>query len=134
MNRELAERVAARFITFLETGSADPSLFTKDAFCDFSLPRWRLQAQGAEALVQLRTQGHPWRGRVPRFRCDPTPTGFVLELEEEWQVEGQDWYCRELFRADLLGDSIAALSVYCTGDWDAARRAEHQREVQLIRA
>jgi hypothetical protein len=29
--------------------------------------------------------------------------------------------------------AIAALSVYCTGDWDAARREEHARAVHLLR-
>ncbi len=134
MNRELAEQISARFIAFLETGRADPALFTEDAFCDFTLPRWRVQAEGREAVIQLRLRGHPGPSHVPRFRCDPTPDGFVLELEEEWEADGERWYCRELFRADVRGASIAALSVYCTGDWEAARRAAHQREVHLLRA
>jgi hypothetical protein len=132
MDHERAERISRRFITFLETGEADPELFTADAFCDFTLPRWRLQAQGRVDLVQLRLRGHPGPGRVPRSRCDPTPTGFVLEVEEEWEQDGSAWYCRELFRADVRGDSISALAVYCTGDWDAPRRAEHAREVRLL--
>jgi hypothetical protein len=133
MNRELAERVAARFIAFLETGRAPDGLFTEDTFCDFTLPRWRVQAEGRANAIALRLRGHPGPGRVPRFRCDPTPSGFVLELEEEWQADGESWSCRELFRADLRGESIEALSVYCTGDWDTARRAQHAREVRLLR-
>jgi hypothetical protein len=125
--------VAARFIRFLETGEADAELFSADVFCDFTLPRWRLQAQGAGAVLALRRQGHPNAGRVPRFRCDPTPTGFVLEVEEEWEQAGEAWYCRELFRADVEGRSIAHLAVYCTGDWDRSRRAQHAREVRLLR-
>ena len=64
---------------------------------------------------------------------DLTPTGFVLELEETWQDAGGSWYCREMFRADLGSDGITELAVYCTGDWDAGRVAEHTREVTLIR-
>ena len=133
MHREQAERIAQRFIAFLESADADPLLFTEDAFCDFTMPRWRLQAQGRSDLVQLRRRGHPGAGKVPRFRCDPTPTGFVLEVEEEWEQDGVAWYCRELFRADVRGDSICELAVYCTGDWDRPRRAEHAREVRLLR-
>ena len=70
---------------------------------------------------------------MPRFRCDPTPTGFVLEVEEEWEQGGEAWYCRELFRADVQGASITELAVYCTGDWDRSRRAQHAREVRLLR-
>jgi len=133
MQAEQAHRVAARFMEFLETGEAPPGLFTADAFCDFTAPRWRLQAEGAAAVVALRKGGHPCPGKVPRFRCDLTPTGFVLELEEEWVDHAGSWYCREMFRADLRGEAIAALSVYCTGDWDAARRAEHAQKVELLR-
>lgn len=133
MTREQAEAVARRLIAFLETGDADPTLFTEDSFCDFTVPRWRVQAQGRQQLLELRRRGHPMQGKVPRFRCDPTPTGFVLEVEEEWVQGAETWYCRELFRADVRDASIEALSVYCTGDWDAARRAEHAREVRLLR-
>jgi hypothetical protein len=133
LTTEQAERIARRLIALLETGNPPDGLFTADVFCDFTSPRWRVQAQGADALVALRRRGHPTAGRVPRFRCDPTPRGFVLEVEEEWAQDGEHWYCRELFRADVQGEAIAALSVYCTGDWDSARRAEHAREVRLLR-
>jgi hypothetical protein len=133
MNAEDARNLAARFVEFLETGRAPAGLFTDDVFCDFTLPRWRVQAQGVGPVVALRRNGHPGPGEVPRWRCDPTPSGFVLEVEERWTQDDRDWYCRELFRADVRGSSIAALSVYCTGDWDAEREAEHRRAVTLLR-
>jgi len=128
-----ADALAARFIHFLETGEPPSGLFAPDVFCDFTLPRWRLQAQGLQSVVALRVQGHPGPGTMPRWRCDPTPSGFVLEVEERWRQDGTDWYCRELFRADVCSDSICSLSVYCTGDWDAARVAEHAAAVRLLR-
>ena len=128
-----ADMPAAKFVHFLETGDVPEGLFTADVFCDFTVPQWRLQAQGLEETVALRKQGHPGPGRVPRWRCDPTATGFVIELEESWRDNDMDWYSREMARADIRGDSIAALSVYCTGDWDAERRAEHSRAVKLLR-
>lgn len=133
MTPEAAREMALRLIQFLETGEVPPGLFADNVFCDFTLPLWRLQAQGRESVVALRRQGHPSPGRVPRWRCDPTPTGFVLEVEERWEQDGKSWYCRELIRADMAGDSIAEIAVYCTGDWDSARQAEHQRAVRLLR-
>ncbi len=125
--------IVGMFIRFLESGDAPATLFAADAFVDFTSPRWRQQAQGRDAVIALRRAGHPSPGRVTRFRTDPTPTGFVVELEEEWQQGGEQWYCREMFRADVAGGSITQLSVYCTGDWDTARRAQHAREVRLLR-
>ncbi len=128
-----ARELAGKLIEFLETGEAPSGLFTDDVFVDFTMPQWRLQAQGVQQAVEMRRAGHPGPGRVPRSRFDTTATGFVLEVEEEWDWEGDSWYCRELFRADVSGTGISQLSVYCTGDWDAERRARHAETVSLIR-
>jgi hypothetical protein len=130
---QTARQLADRFISFLETGDSPEGLWTPDVFCDFTMPQWRLQAQGIEETTALRKHGHPGPGRVPRSRFDATSTGFVLELEEEWEQDGESWYCRELFRADVSDGAISQLSVYCTGDWDRALRARHAATVQLIR-
>lgn len=127
--RELADK----FIVFLETGEAPEGLFDPQVFLDFTTPRWRVQALGAEDTVRGRRSGHPTPGRVPRHRLDRTPTGFVLEVEEQWDQDGDSWYCRELFRMDVGPCGISQLTVYCTGDWDSARVAEHRKQVQLIR-
>ena len=129
----LGRELAAKFIQFLETGSAPDGLFTPDAFCDFTMPEWRLQAQGAEDIVRLRKGGHPSPGRVPRSRFDATTTGFVLEVEEEWEQDDEQWYCRELFRADVADGAVSQISVYCTSDWDRAQVTRHRETVELIR-
>jgi hypothetical protein len=128
-----ARLLAEQFVAYLETGQAAAGLYAPDVFLDVTLPRWRVQARGREAALAVRRGSHPQPGRVPRWRFDPTPTGFVLELEETWVDAGEDWYCRELFRADVGPEGITELDVYCTGDWDAARRSEHAAAVQLIR-
>lgn len=122
-----------KFIEYLETGDAPAGLFAKDVFLDFTPPLWRVQGNGLEAALALRRAGHPSPGRVPRWRTDRTDRGFVIEFEEIWIDAGQRWYCREMARADVINGSIAALSVYCTGDWDAARQAQHTRNAGLMR-
>jgi hypothetical protein len=129
MVRSLSEKV----VTFLETGTAPEGLFSPDVFLDLTMPTWRIQAAGAEDLIAVRKEGHPSLGRVTGWRADPTPTGFVFEFEERWHAEGQEWYSREMMRAEVAGGKIAQLSVYCTGDWDQARQAEHAAAVTLIR-
>ncbi|MFJ4206522.1 hypothetical protein ACIP2Y_43895 [Streptomyces sviceus] len=127
--KELAEL----FVRFLETNTAPEGLFTDDVFLDLTLPQWRLQTRGRDALVAVRRNSHPSRGQVPRHRVDPTPTGFVLEFEETWLDEQGAWYCRELMRADLRDGAIGEASIYCTGDWGPATQAAHTKEVTLLR-
>ncbi|MBS0348381.1 MAG: hypothetical protein JSR69_18190 [Proteobacteria bacterium] len=128
-----AKTLASRFIEFLETGSVPVGLFEADVFCDFTLPRWRLQARGVADVMALRKPSHRCPGKVPRWRCDPTPSGFVLEFEESWEQEGRAWYAREIVRADAPEGVIRELSVYCTGDWDALQRERHAAAVKLLR-
>ena len=128
-----AHALAEQFIAFLETNEAPDGLFASDVFCDFTMPTWRLQSSGIEDLVAMRKAGHPGTGRVPRWRFDPTPTGFVLEFDEDWEWDGDRWTAREMARADVAEHGISQLSVYCTGDWDRARVAEHAAAVRLIR-
>ncbi len=118
---------------FMETGTPSDGLFHPDVLLDFSPPQWRLQTQGAENVVAARKGSHPYPGTVPRWRCDPTPSGFVVEWEERWEDGGQGWYCREMARAEVVDGAISELSVYCTGDWDEALQARHQAEVRLLR-
>ena len=100
---EHANSLATKLIHWLETGTFPEGLFTADVFFDVSVPQWRVQTQGVEESVGLRQQMHPFPGRVPRWRCDPTPTGFIIEFEESWHDQGEDWYSREMARADVRG-------------------------------
>ncbi|MCW2798227.1 hypothetical protein [Nocardioides sp.] len=133
LTRTTIEGLAAKLVRFLETNEAPPGLFSDDVFTDFTMPLWRLQAAGRADSVRLRQQGHPSEGRVPRTRLDATESGFLLEVEEEWEDRGQRWYCRELMRCDVADGTITQISVYCTGDWDEATVASHAEAVTLIR-
>ena len=125
--------VVADLIRFLETGSVADGLFAPDVFADLTLPRWRVQTATAEQIVAERYAGHPSTGEVHVERVEQTDHGFTIEFEERWEQEGQQWYSREMIRADVVGDSIVDLSIYCTGDWDEARQREHAAAVRLLR-
>ena len=126
-------KAVAKLIRFLETGTVPEGLFAPDVFTDLALPRWRVQGSTREATIALRLEGHPMAGEVRVERIEQTAHGFTLEFEERWEAEGQRWYSREMIRADVVGESIVELSIYCTGDWDEARQREHAGNVRLLR-
>ena len=105
--RALSEKLVA----FLETGTVPEGLFRPDVFLDLTMPTWRVQAMGTEALIAERKAGHPDTGTVTRWRADPTPTGFVFEFAEQWDHEGQRWYSREMMRAEVTDGQIDRKSV-----------------------
>ena len=130
------QRSVADFVTFLETGGeiGPDGLFAPDLFADLTFPRWRVQVEGDEALVEARRRMHPQPGTVRLEKVVATTEGWALMLEERWEDGGQQWYCREAFLAGLDEQGrIADFSLYCTGDWDEARVAEHARAVTLLR-
>lgn len=128
-----APAVVAKLIQYLETASAPEGLFAPDLFFDLTVPQWRLQAASAEDAIALRASSHPWPGQVRVERVETAANGFTIEFEERWDNEDQRWYCREMIRADIVGDTITEMSVYCSGDWDEAQQKAHAAAVQLIR-
>ena len=128
-----ATTAVANLIHWLETGEVPDGLFAPDVFVDFTPPLWRLQADDVDGLLAIRRNGHPCLGTVHVSRVEPTSRGFTMELEERWEDGGQQWYCREMIRADVQGATIVEMAVYCTGDWDEAQQRSHAAEVRLIR-
>src|SRR5690349_13746208 len=123
----------AGLIRWLETGEVPDGLFVPDLFADVTLPLWRLQADKADDMIAIRRHSHPVPGTVQVHRVDPTDRGFVIEFTERWDDQGQQWYSREMIRADVDGAAITELSVYCTGDWDDQRQRDHAAAVPLLR-
>jgi hypothetical protein len=122
-----------RFVAFLETGATD-GLFAPDVFADVTLPHWRIQWEGVEQTVDGKTRFHPPSGRTRVEKVLAGPTGYAIKVEERWEDEGRQWYCREAFFCDLDADGrITELSVYCTGDWDDVAVARHAEAVTLLR-
>jgi hypothetical protein len=129
----LVRASADRLVAFLENGAAE-GLFAPDVFADITLPQWRVQVQGAEALIAARAGMHPAPGRVRVEKVLAATGGYTLKIEERWEDSGGTWYCREAFLSDLDDQGrITELSVYCTGDWDEALVARHAEAVTLLR-
>lgn len=132
LDRELAD-LAGTFTGWLETGQRPPAMFADDVFADFTLPHWRLQVRGADAAYRLREESHPSPGTVRVEALDRTGRGFLVQFEERWEAEGQQWYCRELIHCVVVAGRIAELAIYCTGDWDEATQRRHVEQVRLLR-
>jgi hypothetical protein len=130
---ELAE-LAGSFVTWLETGIRPADLFTEDIFADLSVPQWRLQTEGVDATFHLREDSHPFPGKVRIEALDRTSRGFLIQFEERWNTDGQQWYCREQIHCIVADGRISELVIYCTGDWDEKTQSAHAGQVRLLRS
>jgi len=125
--------LADRLVRWLHAGDRPNDLFSEDVFADVSLPHWRVQGRGVDTIFGIREGGHPYPGAVRVEALDRTSRGFLIQVEERWIAEAQQWYCRELIHCIVTADRISELSVYCTGDWDEAVQQRHAEEVTLLR-
>jgi hypothetical protein len=132
LDGKLAE-LAGSFVTWLETGTRPADLFTDDIFADLSVPQWRLQTSGVGDAFQLREGSHPFSGKVRIEALDRTSRGFLIQFEERWNADGQQWYCREMIHCIVRNGRIGELAIYCTGDWDEATQQSHAGQVRLLR-
>ena len=125
---QLAEALAEVF----RTGSLG-DLFTDDVFLDGHPPYWRFQLEGSDALAAwLRSYVVPG-AETSVARAVPTATGFVTELTGRHTEEGRQMTDRKIVVGEVREGRIAALTVYCSGDWDEELRARHARETTLLR-
>jgi hypothetical protein len=125
--------LAQAFVTWLETGVRPDDVFAPDVFTDLTVPHWRLQAEGVDGAFRLREEPHPYTGTVRVEALDRTSRGFLLQFEERWEAEGQQWYCRELIHCVVVDGWITELAIYCTGDWDEALQRRHAEQAHLVR-
>jgi len=125
---QLAEELAEVF----RTGRLD-DLFTDDVFLDGHPPYWRFQLDGRDAFGTW-LDGYVTAGTETSVaRVVPTATGFVTELTGRHTEDGRDMTDRKIVLCEVRRGRIAALTVYCSGDWDDELRARHARETTLVR-
>ena len=125
---QLAEALAEVF----RTGRLG-DLFTDDVFLDGHPPYWRFQLDGRDAFGAWLAGYVTEEAETTVARVVPTATGFVTELTGRHTEDGRDLTDRKIVLCDVRDGRIAALTVYCSGDWDDELRARHARETTLVR-
>ena len=126
--QELSERLADVFRT-----SANFDVLTDDVFLDGHPPQWRFQLQGRAAFAAWLQEYSPHGHEETVVRTVPTTTGFVTELAGRFLDNGVEMTDRQIMLCEVRDGRIAALTVYCGGDWDPELRARHAAEAPILR-
>ena len=126
--QELSERLADVFRT-ADVGD----VLTDDVFLDGHPPLWRFQLQGRDTFAAWLRGYSPDGAEITVVRTVPTATGFVTELVGSHLEEGNVMTDRKIVLCEVRKDQVAAMTVYCSGDWDADLRVRHATETVLLR-
>lgn len=125
---ELSDALAEAF----RTGHVGDA-FTDDVFFDGHPPFWRFQLPHREAFgdwLRGYTAHHP---DVDVVRTIPTESGFVTEHNSVEDTDAGRMTSRKILLCEVRDGRIAALTVYCSGDWDAELRSRHAAEAPILR-
>jgi len=126
--QELSERLADVFRT-ADVGD----VLTEDVFLDGHPPLWRFQLEGRDTFAAWLKGYSPDGVETTVVRTIPTATGFVTELTGRHDEDGEEMTDRKLVLCTVRDGRIAELTVFCSGDWDAALRARHTAEAPILR-
>lgn len=111
-------------------------LYRPDALFDGSVPQWRYQLQGREAIREMLGEEAAYLtggARVTGWRVTPTDDGLVAEIEVRFHHDGEERLWREVHLFHTDGEAITEHVNYCTGIWDAATIARHAVEAPMVR-
>ena len=129
----ITESITARLTALDFDGLAE--LYRPDALLDVSVPQWRYQLQGREAIRQALAEELALvvgSGRVTAQRATRTDDGVVVELEVRFEQDGEERQWREVHLFHTDGTAITEHLNYCTGIWDAATIARQAVEAPMV--
>lgn len=126
------DRLSEALAQVFRTGDIG-DVFTDDVFLDGHPPYWRFQLQGIDDFgAWLRGYVEGGRG-VEVVRTIATTSGFVTEHTEAGDSDRGLITGRQLVLCEVRDGRISELTVFCSGEWDAALRARHAAEAPILR-
>jgi len=115
----------ARFLAEIAAGHGiSRDTWTDDARLDATVPHWRFERVGADAVAGALSGWYDVPIVVENVVRRPLPGGESVELDLSWVEDGIPHAAHQVHLLDLDGDRIAADTVFCGGRWPASLLAE----------
>jgi hypothetical protein len=108
-----------RFLSGVEAGELSGDVFSDDAALDATVPNWRFQVQGGEAVRAELARWYADRGEFLDVQRTPIPGGELVEFTLSWTEEGVPHRVHQAHILKLSQDRVAADTAFCGGRWPA---------------
>jgi hypothetical protein len=115
------------FLDAIERGAiGDCDAWSGDATLDATVPNWRMQLHGADAIRGEYGRWFADPGRFEELRRLPTADGTteIVEYTLSWSENGVPHAAHHLHVLAVRDNRIVADTVFCGGRWPAALLAE----------
>ena len=119
--------VIDKFLHAIETATIPAcEVWTADAALDATVPNWRSQARGPDAIRAEYARWFADPGQIGELRRYPIAGGpsEVLEYTLSWTENGVPHAAHHMHLLTVRDDLIVADTVFCGGRWPASLLAE----------
>jgi hypothetical protein len=112
-----------------EGAGISTSVWTEDATLDATVPHWRFECDGAEAVAAQLSAWYDAPTTIESLVRRPIPGGESVELDLSWVEGGVPHAAHQVHLITVAGDRINGYkiirdTVFCGGRWPAALLAE----------
>ncbi len=111
--------VIDRFLSAVEAGDLPHDLFADDAGLDATVPNWRFEVQGGEAVRAELARWYADPGRFLELHRTHLPDGELVEFALDWEENGVPHRVHQAHILRVLGNQIRADTAFCGGRWPA---------------
>ena len=109
----------------IASGTGVPAgLYREDARLDATVPNWRLEAAGPEAISRELSGWYHDPATLERVQRRPFPGGVAVEVDFSWEDGGVPHASHQLHVLGIEGDRVATHTVWCGGRWSAELLAQ----------
>jgi hypothetical protein len=114
-----------RFLAELSSGDGITSdLWTSDATMDATVPHWRFECAGAQAVAAELSGWYDAPVTIEGVLRRPIPGGEAVELDLSWVQDGVSHAAHQVHLLTVDDDRLSRDTVFCGGRWSADLLAE----------
>ena len=111
--------VVDRFRAGIESGAMSGGVFSDDGGLDGTVPNWRFQLRGGEAVRAELARWYDDPGHFLDLQRTPMSGGELVEFTLSWLEEGLPRRCHQAHILRVAGDRVAMDTAFCGGRWTA---------------
>ncbi len=111
----------------------DATTWTEDAILDATVPHWRFECDGAEAVTAELSGWYAAPTTLETVVRRPIPGGEAVELDLSWVEAGVPHAAHQVHLITVDGGRISRDTVFCGGRWPAALLAEMEAVKEAAR-
>lgn len=118
--------VVDRFAARIQAGATEQlaELYAADAVLDATVPNWRFEVEGGDAIAAEYARWFAHVGQFEEFDRFTTPTGAGVRYLLSWIEDDVPHAGHHCHLFDIVDDHITVEHVFCGGRWPASLLAE----------